>query len=249
MRRLAAGLIQAYWSTWLGRQSLTALVTLAQYRVFAPRTIRLMKFDLLRLEARSRQLALPRKPNARRLHLGCGGRRVAGWLNVDVAGGDAQVDLAAGRLPWEDACFDAIVAQHVVEHLDLMSELIPLLAECRRVTRPGGEIWLSCPDLERACRSYLEHKGQDLIDDRLTRPHGDLGLDNVPSQQMVNEVFHQGGEHKNLFDLELLTWALGRGGLPGARRTTEREFLQRFPEFPRRNDDYHSIYVLARKEA
>ena len=247
MHRFISALVESGLSTWLGRRLLTLFVSLTQYRVFAPRTVSLMKFDLLRLHARCMRTSIGKRPSSSKLHFGCGERQVSGWLNVDVAGGQSLVDLAGGSLPWEDSSFDVIAAQHVIEHLELTSELIPLLSECCRVARPGAQIWLSCPDMERVCRSYVDHKGADLIADRLSRPHRNLGLDGVPSQHMINNVFHQGGEHKNLFDLELLAWALSRGGFTGCRRANEVEFLQRFPEFPHRNDDYHSIYVVARK--
>ena len=68
----------------------------------------------------------------------------------------------------------------------------------------------------------------------------------VPPSQIVNELFHQAGEHVNLFDEELLTWTLARAGFGHVERTTEAELLRRFPGFPARHDELCSIYVLAR---
>jgi predicted SAM-dependent methyltransferase len=219
-----------------------------QYRVFSHRTTQMMDFDILRLKARIRNplTGKSRIPRVDKLHFGCGGRRVLGWLNVDVAGSEYDVDLASGCLPWSDAQFAAIVGQHVIEHLELQSELLPLLAELRRVCKPEAEIWLTCPDLERVCASFAADKGRSLIEDRLSRPNTGLGMDGIPSQHMINNVFQQSGEHRNLLDLELLSWALRRSGFINCERVEEKELLTRFPEFPRRNDDAYTLYVRAR---
>ena len=245
MRNTARHILERAFLSWPGRCAVSGLVTLTQNRVFSPWTARLMRFDSMRLHARAAQQSGKLTPSSNKLHFGCGARRVEDWLNVDVAGTDCDVDLAGGRLPWNDAVFDAIVGQHVVEHLELESELLPLVRELRRVSRAGSEIWLSCPDMEKICRSYLESKGADLIEDRLTRRHGDLGMDGIPSQHFINKQFCQGGEHKNLFDFELLDWALRDGGFSESKRASEDEFLAAHPDFPRRGDDFHSLYVRA----
>jgi predicted SAM-dependent methyltransferase len=231
--------------TRLALAVLSALTCLTQYRVFAPRTVDLIHFDLMRLRARTRTPRRLQTAGSNKLHFGCGDRIVPGWLNVDVSGTEHVVDLACGSLPWVDDSFDVIAGQQVIEHLELVSELLPLFHELYRVARPGAELWVSCPDLEKVCRSYFEHRGADLIADRLSRPHGDLGMDCIPSVQMINNLFQQNGEHRNLLDLELLGWALGHAGFRCVERVSEDDFLARHPEFPRRNDDYCSLYVRA----
>lgn len=218
----------------------------AAHIVFGRRTIQLMWFDLLRLRARVRGgWRRDLTPTSTRLHLGCGGRRVSGWLNVDVAASDFDVDLTS-RLPWRAGSFDAIVSQHFIEHLELFSELLPLFQELRRVLRPGGEIWLSCPDMEKVCRSYLDGRVTELVNDRGGR--GDLShsAEGAPPPQIVNDLFHQWGEHKNLFDYELLEWALANSGFTEIRKVDEAALLQRFADFPVRHDDGHTLYVSAR---
>jgi predicted SAM-dependent methyltransferase len=204
-----------------------------------------MRFDLQRVRARLKRLrdqdVVPRYP---RVHLGAGTRRVAGWLNVDVRGSDYDVDLGSGRLPWRTNSLACVVSEHMIEHLELRTELLPLLAELRRVLRPGGEIWLSCPDIEKICRSYLDHRMVDLLDDRRGRfPSYSLG--GAPTSHMINELFHQFGQHENLFDFELLEWALRSSGFDDVRRISEADLLARFPEFPERGDDRQSLYVSA----
>ncbi len=210
-------------------------------------TRRSLRFDLLRLRTR---FGMKRRvqTDATRLHFGCGKRRVPGWLNVDVAGSDLDVDLSSGLLPFEDAQFEVAVAQQFIEHLDLESELDPLVAELARVVRAGGHLWVSCPDMERICRSYLADGGDALLRDRRSRwPEFTLG--ELPARQMVNVVFHQAGEHRNLFDLRLLSWLLDRHGFGEIERVDEATFLAAYPEFPVRKDDEFSLFVRAKRRA
>lgn len=214
-------------------------------RVFSARTVSLIRYDLQRLPPRLKRFREKNVlPAQSKLHLGCGGRHVRGWLNVDLAASDYDLDLASGRLPWRSGVFEAIVGQHVIEHLELKTELLPLLRESRRILTPGSEIWLSCPDIEKICRSYLEHDMRDLLEDRLIR-WPSYSLENMPSSQMINDLFHQNGQHKNLFDFRLLEWALRECGFASVSRVSEADLLGRFPEFLPRGDDLQSIYVRA----
>lgn len=212
--------------------------------VFGRRTIQLMWFDLIRLRARLRRIGRYRiDPLVRQLHLGSGARHVSGWLNVDAAHSDLDIDFTH-RMPWRADSFDVIVSQHVIEHLELFSELLPLLIELNRVLRPGGEVWLSCPDMEKVCRFYIEGRADELVLDRARRDgystHG------APAQHIVNDLFHQWGEHKNLFDFEILAWALNRSGFTDIHKVDEAALLARFPDFPARHDDAQTLYVAAR---
>lgn len=215
--------------------------------VFSERTLRMMLIDVIRLKNRTRNIwrrqAAPRSPL---LHLGSGKRKVPGWLNCDLMGSDDNVDFAGGRLPWRDASFDAAVSQHMIEHLEFDTELLPLLSELNRVMKPGAQLWLSCPDLETICNSYLRHGMKDLIEDR-ARMWGSFSMDGLPDQHLINMFFHERGTHKNLFDLGMMKWALEQTGFQQVERVDEAAFLQRFPEFPRRGDDMESLYVRAVK--
>lgn len=205
-----------------------------------------LKFDVVRLRTRIRhgfKRSVPSDHN--RLHFGCGTRRVDGWLNVDLMNSDLDVDLSQ-RLPWQSGQFNAVVSQHVIEHLELHRELLPLLREVRRVCQPGAEIWLSTPDLAVICRSYETSKGADLLVDRVTRYPDWAGvMKGVPPSHMVNHLFHQMGQHKNLLDFDLLAWVLDQAGFVKCQRVNEQMLRDRFPEFPIRNDDWQSLYVRA----
>ncbi len=209
--------------------------------VLSARTRALALHDLRRWVVRRRQGRALDAP-CRRLHLGCGDRRVEGWLDVDLSGSEHDVDLAGGRLPWKDDQFEAVVAQHVVEHLELYGELVPLLVELRRVLAAGGELWLSTPDLARVCGGYVSDGGAALLADR-TRRWASFSLGDAPAPHLINHLFHQDGEHRNLLDLELLTWALEQAGFGAPERLTEADLIDRFPGFPGRDDDAQTLLV------
>ena len=207
------------------------------------RTKMLVTFDFLRASARRR---MPKRvvPAVSQLHVGCGARRVPEFLNVDVAGSELDIDLASGELPFPDSSFTAVVSQHVIEHLELHSELLPLLRDIHRVMKPGAEIWLSCPDMSTVCRIYVDGHAQTLVDDRRSR-WPSYSLNGTPAQHFVNDLFHQHGEHQNLFDFELLSWALRTAGFHNVEKKTDGDLLNRFPQFPSRNDDLQTLLVRA----
>ncbi|MGR3371532.1 MAG: methyltransferase domain-containing protein [Pseudooceanicola nanhaiensis] len=220
-------------------------------RMHMMNTARALKWDLTRRGARRRTGRMIREMERTgglpdRLHFGSGSRKVPGWLNTDVVGTDVDVDLGLGALPFPDDHFEYAVAQQVIEHLELEEELQPLLADIRRCMKPGGEIWLSCPNMEVVCRSYLEDGGATLIRDKQSR-WPDYSTRGYADSQVVNYLFHQDGQHKNLFDFTLLKDVLEKAGFRDVQKRSEVELRDKFPEFPERNDDFHALYVSAVK--
>lgn len=211
---------------------------------FTERTILLVRLDWWRFLARRKTPSRAIVPNTPRLHLACGTRRVPGWLNVDMGTADVTIDVMNIPWPFPDAAFSEIVCQHMIEHFELESELLPILREIRRIAKPGAELWMSTPDLEMMCKAYVNDKGAAVKQYMVARDHGLCG-DQVPSQQYINLMFHALGHHRNLLDLELLTWALEKTGWSNISRVKEADLLKRFPEFPARNDGFESLAVLA----
>lgn len=58
-------------------------------------------------------------------------------------------------LPWEDGTMDYVVSHHGLMMLP-EPDLIPALAELRRVTKPGGWLRVSVPDMQDAITAYWE---------------------------------------------------------------------------------------------
>ena len=97
---------------------------------------------------------------------------------------------------------------------------------------------------EKICSSYLSYGMSDLLEDsRSCFP--DFSLGELPASQMINHLFHQNGEHKNLYDFTLLKWLLKKTGFKDIKRETEVTFLKKFSNFPPRNDDMQTLYIQA----
>jgi len=113
--------------------------------------------------------ALP--PAARVLDAGCGeGILVEEYgTRLAITGADANyasehvIQAPLGALPFADASFDHVLCLDVLEHLTY-PEQPGALAELHRVLRPGGELFVSVPNL-----AHLQSRVQFLLRGRLIR--------------------------------------------------------------------------------
>lgn len=79
-----------------------------------------------------------------KLNLGCGDKKIDGFVNVDKYGDpDLQVDLRAFPWPWEDNSIEAIYSRGYFEHAP---EFMRTWREAHRVLKPGGSLTLIVPN-------------------------------------------------------------------------------------------------------
>lgn len=96
-----------------------------------------------------------------KLNLGCGDKILPGYVNVDVAESrrglrpDVLCDLRK-LTSFEDNTADEILSVHVVEHF-WRWEVVDILKEWTRVLKPGGTMFLECPNLLSACYELLQN--------------------------------------------------------------------------------------------
>ncbi len=104
-----------------------------------------------------------------KLHLGCGNRKIYGFINVDIRN-DVNPDLCADITQmssfYKKDAIDVIYACHVLEHFPLkpfkMSQKTykDVLKDWYHVLKPGGILRLSIPNLKAVFDYY--NKTQDL---------------------------------------------------------------------------------------
>jgi predicted SAM-dependent methyltransferase len=186
----------------------------ANIRVGVRRTA---KFFILEVTAalHTRWTALFRRVESRnnlRLNMGCGDKRKEGWVNIDLhPAADIKTDVRR-KLPFCSNSACVIYSEHLFEHLEYPEEAMQFLRESHRVLAPGGMFSVGVPDTELVLRAYVEG---DFVPKQ-------LGLMDIPGcdtpMHCINYLFHQGGEHKHLYDFDTLAKILREAGFENVRR-------------------------------
>jgi len=187
------------------------------------------------------------------LNLGSGFHPKAGWINIDLIDGraDLQLDLRE-QLPFADNSVAHIYTEHFFEHLDFAnaddstsweldtprspSDALTLLRECRRVLVPGGRLDVVVPDAEAILHAYAARRSEPFKKDDWWGP----SWCDTP-MHLVNYLFRQGSEHQYAYDFETLRHTLTLAGFTDVRR---REFD---PSVDAENHRIGSLCVVAVK--
>ena len=105
--------------------------------------------------------------NKKKLHIGCGQVKLAGWINIDESLHpsitDVQLDITKG-LPYDDNSCSLIHHEHFLEHLSAEAGL-NFLKECYRVLKSGGVMRIAIPSLDLIIEKYYlgNWKDQDWL--------------------------------------------------------------------------------------
>ena len=164
---------------------------------------------LLRRRPIARYLAREPRP---KLHVGCGGYLLPGWLNTDLSIlNRRQVTYLDVRkkLPFPDESFSYVFNEHLISYLTL-EEGIRFFKECHRVLRPGGVLRTAT-----AGWPFLLQLGQsnDIHHRDYVRWATDQFLKvGYYSRCLVMNNFLYVIGSKMIYDPECLTWALSQAG-------------------------------------
>lgn len=155
----------------------------------------------------------------RKLQIGAGPTSLDGWLSTDIAPrSDAIVFLDATKpFPFDDGVFDYVYSEHMIEHISWEDGLF-MLAECRRILKPGGTVRVAAPDLEVLLGLY---KGTPTpTGEKYIKWITDTFLPGVPVYEpafVINNAFQNWG-HRFLYDGKLMEMAMRQAGLTNIKR-------------------------------
>jgi predicted SAM-dependent methyltransferase len=179
-------------------------------------------------------------PAVRRLNWGCGTDPEPGWINSDIKD-DPTVDISCDileGLPLDSGSIEYAVSIHALPELRY-PDLLPALAELRRVLATGGMLRLALPDLDRGIRAYLdEDRDYFLIPDE--------DASSIGSKFIVQMLWY--GYSKSLFTHDFIIELLEKAGFEEIRRCAFGETFSPFPEIVQLdNRPEESLFVEARK--
>lgn len=156
-----------------------------------------------------------------RVHLGCGVKRLDGWIHVDAQPQpmlDHQTTVDNLHM-FKDNSVDEIYACHVLEHVG-RKQVDNVIREWNRILKVGGIVRISVPDFDAVVTHYQQHKSiQDI-----------MGL-------VVGGQRDEFDYHCVLFDFESMRTLLQSSGFQQIQRYDWRDFLP--PNF----DDYSRCYL------
>lgn len=101
------------------------------------------------------------------LNLGCGGRPLKGWINIDLydyekndssrSGAFFDLKMDISDLDVDDETVDEMLLVHVVEHFTRW-KTVSLMTHYYQKLKKGGRIIVEMPDLDRCIELYLQGK-------------------------------------------------------------------------------------------
>jgi len=149
----------------------------------------------------------------RKLQIGCGNHPLPGWLNTDLQPIHPDIMALDARkpLPFPDDSFDFVFSEHVIEHMSF-PEGCAMLAECKRILKPGGRIRIATPDLAFLVGLYGNEKNED--QQRFLQWSKDCFLPWAPSADdtfVINNAVRDWG-HQFIYDEKVLLFAMAKAG-------------------------------------
>jgi predicted SAM-dependent methyltransferase len=179
------------------------------------------------------------------LHLGCGEKYLAGFVNIDanpLRRIDLWIDVRNG-LSFRDGTVDSIYASNVLEHF-YPDDLHRVLTECHRALRPGAGMRAVVPNLRNSAQAYCENRSNWFSD--WPRQHTSVG------GRFSNFMFCD-GQHRTAFDFGFLQEHLQNAGFSEVvecQPAESRLYDKGTPVFDLEADDAllpHFLYVEAFK--
>ena len=174
----------------------------------------------------------------RKLHLGCGSKKLVGYIHVDLADYphiDHKHDVKSLPMFGDDS-IDLIYASHTLEYFDRCCltkdnsyEALDVLKEWRRILKPGGILRLAVPDFEKLIAVYMAYKDLEPKRGVLGPLYGHWPIPGT--DKLVS--------HRTVYDEKSLTGILWRAGF---KQTRPWDWRQVFVGENAGFDDYSQAY-------
>ena len=100
-----------------------------------------------------------------KLHLGCGTKKLEGWVNIDSVP-ECRPDMVhdiTRPLPYADQTADELLAEDLLEHFDKYIRYL-VFYEWTRVLKVGGKIALQVPDFKTILLRYFKFGYDNFVD-------------------------------------------------------------------------------------
>ncbi len=174
------------------------------------------------VESQLAGLAIPKKPAALKLHIGCGQDLLDGWINIDVSPAPLALNVQWG-LPFPSASVRYMFVSHLLEHMFFPRDVMPFLTGIRRALAPGATVRFVVPDVEQCIEAYVRND-RSFFESRReiwpwwpanpTRLEDFLGYAGVGAEPLY--LFES---HKYGYDFETLERVLRDAGFTGISRS------------------------------
>lgn len=177
-------------------------------------------------------LAVRASKVGRRLEIGPGPARIAGFETLNVVGG-RNVDFvlnASRKLPFRSGAFETIYASHILEHIPWY-RTDEVLAEWVRLLAPEGRLELWVPDGLKICKAFVQ------------------------AEEAQDTDFHQDGWYRFNEQRDPCRWASGRifsygdgRGTPGHQNWHLSMFSHRYLEQALKKAGCRRVEPLSRSQ-
>jgi predicted SAM-dependent methyltransferase len=158
-----------------------------------------------------------RQHAVRLLNIGAQGNHPKGWLSVDIEPGLGSAYLDASDMSaLGDASFDAVLCEHMIEHIP-KPVAAKMCAEIHRILKPRGVARFVTPDLARLARAVLDPGEAELAYVAHMRTH--LNEPQLTVVEAVNVAFREYG-HQYLYTRDELRSMLEAAGFRSIVETT-----------------------------
>jgi len=115
-----------------------------------------------------------------------------------------------------------------------------------RILKSVGTLILLIPDMHKIASSHVNENISNFIEGRKKR-FDKFSLLGHPESHYLNIMWHQGGEHNNLFDYRLLKCICEESGFINLSEITKKYLTATFPEILSRHDSEHAVVIQALK--